>query len=407
MIASESQTGYGSKVDGSAAERRRILVVLRWPVGGIRTYILYNYPTLVSDGYRFTFVGPADQSFDSFREELRDWDGAEFIGAPLCGRSCRLRHVVRKHLRSGRFGLVHSHGVIAAAEVGLANLGLGVPHVFTSHDVFRTEHVATLKGRIKCVVLGEILRRASAVISVTEEAKENLLEYLPRLVGGPCRLYTIQHGIDLGRIEASVAPFGRGLRVRLEIGPGVFLIGFLGRFMEQKGFLPLLHALKLLADGDTVCPFHLLAVGSGDFEGRYRAEAERLGLADRITFHDAVPDVTPILREIDLLVMPSLWEAAGILAMEAMATGVPVLGSDCIGLREVLHGSPSVMVTAGDVNSMHHALRRAVASCWKDAAMDYALEAKLRFDGKRSSLELRKVFDAHGNFKAFEHGGSR
>ena len=47
-------------VAAAAAGTRRVLVVVRWPVGGIRTHVLYNYPGACGVGYRFTFVGPAD-----------------------------------------------------------------------------------------------------------------------------------------------------------------------------------------------------------------------------------------------------------------------------------------------------------------------------------------------------------
>ena len=69
--------------------------------------------------------------------------------------------------------------------------------------------------------------------------------------------------------------------------------------------------------------------------GKYDKRASKAGLR-------------PVLAELDLLVVPSLWEASSVVSMEAMAAGVPVLGTDCIGLREVLRGTPSRVVRAGD-----------------------------------------------------------
>ena len=109
-------------------------------------------------------------------------------------------------------------------------------------------------------------------------------------------------------------------------------MGFLGRFMEQKGFLPLLDALQRLR---TARPFHLAAVGSGDYEREYRAEVERRGLSGSVTFLPFTPNVSPVLRQLDLLVMPSLWEACPLLPMEAMALGVPIIGSDIPDFRDM------------------------------------------------------------------------
>ena len=53
-----------------------------------------------------------------------------------------------------------------------------------------------------------------------------------------------------------------------------------------------------------------------------------------------------------LLAVPSLWEALPLLPMEAMVAGVPVLGTDCIGLREVLRDTPSRVVRAGEVGAL-------------------------------------------------------
>src|SRR5713101_2396286 len=93
---------------------RRALVVLRWPVGGIRTYVLHNHPALRDRGGRFTFVGPGDATLRAFADGLRDWEGVEFVAAPVRGKRCRLAGTVREQLRTGRYDLVHSQGLTAA-----------------------------------------------------------------------------------------------------------------------------------------------------------------------------------------------------------------------------------------------------------------------------------------------------
>ncbi len=370
-----------------------MLTVLRWPVGGIRTYILYNYPALLAQGYRFTFVGPAESSFRALAEELRAWDGTEVVEAPLRGRKCRLGPTIRCQLSSGRFEIVHSHGMIAAAHAAWANRRLAVPHVITAHDVFRPTQVEGPLGRAKLWLLGQLLRRADVLVAVGEDARANIQKYLPMLAKGPCRLVSILNGIDTDRSLIPSPSEIRNLKWELGLGAEEFLIGFLGRFMEQKGFLPLLEALGELALGSTRVPFHLVAVGSGDYEREYRLEVERRGLSRKVSFLEFVPDVSPILGQLDLLVMPSLWEACSLLPMEAMVLGIPVLGTDCIGLREVLRGTPSVMVPAGDSRSLCQALRSAIAAPWTEAARAYAPEARRRFDVAEAAERLGQIFD--------------
>src|SRR5271168_4100989 len=98
----------------SATGRGRILVAMRWPLGGIRTHILYNAPTAQEHGYRFTFVGPDDESFDTFTATFADFSGVEFLRVPVRGKSCPIWRSVRRELRTGRYALLHSHGLTAA-----------------------------------------------------------------------------------------------------------------------------------------------------------------------------------------------------------------------------------------------------------------------------------------------------
>jgi glycosyltransferase involved in cell wall biosynthesis len=367
-------------------------VVVRWPVGGIRTHVLYNYPHAAARGYGFTFVGPADVTLDTFAASLGHLPGSEFVGVPVRGPRCRLWATVRGLLASRRFDLVHAHGLTAAVHVVVANLGLGLPHLATVHDALRPDQFPGLRGRVKRWTLGQLVRRVGTLVAVSADIRDNLLDYLPALGRGPCRLVTIPNGIDAGRYR-SLGPPPVDLRTRLGIGPEKFLIGFLGRFVVQKGFLPLLTALQQLLAQGPPRPFHLVAVGSLDYQREYRKQVERRGLAGRVTLLEFVPDVLPLLRQLDLVVVPSLWEASSLLSMEAMAAGIPVLGTDCIGLREVLRGTPARVVRAGDVDALCRGLRDALAAPWGAEARAFAPAACERFDNTRSARELVDLFD--------------
>jgi glycosyltransferase involved in cell wall biosynthesis len=99
-----------------------------------------------------------------------------------------------------------------------------------------------------------------------------------------------------------------------------------------------------------------------------------------------------VLRQLDLVVVPSLWEASSLVSMEAMAAGVPVLGSDCPGLREVLRGTPSRTVRAGDAGALARGLREALQAPWAAAARAFAPAARARFDNARSARRLTALY---------------
>jgi glycosyltransferase involved in cell wall biosynthesis len=380
--------GLGLKPRRVVGERR-VLVVVRWPVGGIRTHVLYNYPAAVAEGYRFTFVGPADNTFDSFAAGLDGLPGCEFIGAPVRGSRCRLAGTVRQQLRTGQFALMHAHGLTAAMQAAAANIGIGLPHVATVHDVLRLEQFRGVRGWFKRRAMERILRPLQFIVCVGQDVRANMLEFLPGLPGE--RLVVIPNGIDIDRF-AYYSTSSDDLRDRLGLEPGVALLGFLGRFMEQKGFVPLLAALeKLLRQGPSR-PFHLVAVGSGDFEREYRAEVKRRGLLDHVSMTGFLMDVRPILRQLDLLVVPSLWEASPLLPMEAMSAGVPVLGTDCLGLREVLRDTPARMVRTRDVDDLCRGLVDALTCPRTEEAREFAPAARARFDNRPSARLLLELF---------------
>lgn len=421
-------------------EPRRVLAVVRHPVGGIRTHLLYTYPFLAEQGYRFTFVLPAIEETRGFRSEVESWPGTEVIEAPVVGvrhPQCMFIPAVRRLLRQRRFDLIHSQGIRAATQVVVANFGIGVPHVATSQDMVRREDFYAaesrpwslvrapryllngLSGRLKLATVSMLLSRLDALVTVTNDARQNHLDFFPRLRKLQQRVVPIINGIrtdlfnDECRMTNGEGPVGRStscIRDRCGVDENVFLAGFLGRFMEQKGFLVLVDAMERLAASaprDLPRPVHLVAMESGDFVREYSAIVRsRPRVASCITFLPREPNVAPVLRQLDALVMPSLWEACGILAMEAMALGVPVIGSNCPGLREVLSFSetdrlagfqekdtPSRMVPPNDPDALARALREAVASPRKQEAIAYAAQARQRFDARHTAASLAGLFE--------------
>lgn len=378
-------------------ETRRVLAVARHPVGGIRTFFCYTYPLLVREGYRFTFVLPATEDSRTFAHEIKSWPDVEIVEAPTAGRHrqhCRFVATVRKLLRENRFSLIHSTGIIAATQVVRANVGFGVPHIATSQDMIRNDQFSGILGLPKRLAVGGLLSRVDRLVTVTQDARDNHLKHLPWLGWLKRPIAPILNGIDTDRFKPNDVPEEQLLRRHLQIDENVFLAGFLGRFMKQKGFLVLLDAIELLASQGLPRPFHLIAMESGDHSREYLAEAKRRPNASNcITFLPRVPNTAPILQQLDLIVMPSLWEACGILAMEAMAMGVPVLGSNCPGLREVLRDSPSTIVPPENAVELAKALGKTISNPWKDAAMKYIPKARERFDVRHTADKLLGLFN--------------
>ena len=144
------------------------------------------------------------------------------------------------------------------------------------------------------------------------------------------------------------------------VGPPV--IGFIGRLVEEKGVFVLLEALAGLGG-----EWRLHVVGSGPLESAVKQRADQLGLAHRITWERGIrsTQVPERLRTFSLLVQPSLtrqhWkEQFGRAVMEAMACGIPVVGSDSAEIPNVM-GDAGIVVREGDAAALRKAIARMLA----------------------------------------------
>jgi glycosyltransferase involved in cell wall biosynthesis len=153
---------------------------------------------------------------------------------------------------------------------------------------------------------------------------------------------------------------GMELRSSLDIAEDVFVIGFMGRLVKEKGLLTLVKALERMKQFSWVS----IIVGAGENEGEIRQEIDRLGLADRIKFVGYVPhsDGPKWLSLFDVLVLVSestaQWkEQFGRVLVEANACGTAVIGSECGEIPAVIgRTGGGVVVPEADAESLSKAL---------------------------------------------------
>ncbi|MBI4492335.1 MAG: glycosyltransferase family 4 protein [Chloroflexi bacterium] len=140
---------------------------------------------------------------------------------------------------------------------------------------------------------------------------------------------------------------------------GPFTLGFVGRLVEEKGILVLLEALAGLAG-----PWRALLIGSGPLRELALQRIASLGLGERVRLETSVPStqMADRLRGLHALALPSLtrphWkEQFGRALVEAMACGLPVVGSQCGEIPNVV-GEAGLLVPEGDVPALREALDR-------------------------------------------------
>jgi len=368
------------------ASKQRVLLVVRWPVGGIRTFLKYVLTGFPPDEYEFVFLGADTEAIEALREDL----GAivsEWLLFPADGnelKSCF--NLVKTTLKSQKFDLIHAHGFTSAVGCVVPARLKQVPVICTSHDVLLPTQFPGWKGVLKKIGLYAALSQCRIVQSVSVDADANLSAALPWLQKRKMRV--ILNGVDTKAFKSAVA---RDLKAEFSLPKEAVLIGFFGRFMGQKGFDILVGAIKQLKEDRVAPTLHVVCFGSGAFIREEQANVERLNLSGAFTFIPFTADVSGAMKGCDIIAMPSRWEACGLVAMEALAAGIPFVGSNCIGLREVLAGTPAIVVETGDSES----LARGIIKCLNKGTQPftgYVPEAVNRFDVGRTSKQIQALY---------------
>lgn len=161
------------------------------------------------------------------------------------------------------------------------------------------------------------------------------------------------------RIEPSA---GEIARAEAMWGPGrtprILTVGFMTSRKNPRLLLAAFLTLASQFDG------RLMFVGHGPHKRRMQLMAQGLGIGDRVIFAGYQPDVTPFYRTADLFVLPSLEEGFGLVLVEALAEGLPVVATDCpCGPAEVLdNGKYGRLVPVNNVDEMAAAIFEALGA---------------------------------------------
>jgi len=232
-------------------------------------------------------------------------------------------------LRRRHHTIIHAHWLIPQGLLAVLLKGLARPRprlLLTAHgaDIF------AFNGRASRWLKERALAKADAVSMVSEALRARALP----LTHHPERLHVAPMGVDL--TELFVPP------VRPTTKP---VLVFVGRMVEKKGFADLLAAMPRVLDR---CPeVELIAAGDGPLATELRAQAGRLSIERSVTFRGSLTnaDIAKVFRHSSLAVLPFRpaaggdQEGLGLVAVEAMGCGLPVIAGDVPAIHDVIrHG---------------------------------------------------------------------
>ncbi|MFF4880531.1 glycosyltransferase [Micromonospora sp. NPDC000668] len=292
--------------------------------------------------------------------------------------------------------VIHAHFWMSGLAALTAGRQTGVPVVQTYHAL------GTVKRRYQGVQDTSPARRVSyerelgrSVDRVVAQCRDEVGE-LVRMGVPRSRMTVVPSGVNL----TTFSPFGPAA----DREPGQARILTVGRLVERKGFQTVVRAMELVPNAECVVvggpPEGLLE--TDPYARRLRALAESCGVADRVRLVGAVPreEMGRWYRSADLLVAAPWYEPFGLTPLEAMACGVPVVGTAVGGIRDtVVDGTTGLLVPARDPRALAAAIQRLLNDRIRRFA--YATAARERVRSRYSwAVTAERLAEVYGEVAA-------
>ncbi|HEY8531603.1 MAG TPA: glycosyltransferase family 4 protein [Limnochorda sp.] len=253
------------------------------------------------------------------------------------------------------FDLIHAHDWLVAYAARTLKHGYRLPLVATLHatEHGRNQGLHTPLQRYIHDMEWTLTYEAWRVILCSEAMREEACR-LFNLPGD--KALVLPNGIEPDEV---MVPEGEDLAAfRLaHAAPDQPMILAMGRLVPEKGFHVLLDAFRLVLE--RTLKAKLVIAGEGPQRRALEEQAARLGIAQHVYFKGFVNDPVRnrLLRVADVAVFPSLYEPFGIVALEAMMAGLPVVAARSGGLAEVVeHGETGLLVPPDDAGALADAL---------------------------------------------------
>ena len=308
---------------------------------------------------------------------VRHLDAGPYEGLTKSELPATLCAFAREMLRAeaqrppGWYDVIHSHYWLSGQVGTLARDRWRVPLVHAMHTMAKVKNEALADGDTpepQGRVIGEqqVVRAADMLIANTDSEAKQLIDLYD---ADPGRVETVHPGVDLVRFRPRS---GESARARLGLAPDAVVLLFVGRIQPLKGPDVLLRAAARLLERRPDLRSRLVVPIVGGASGtslehprRLRELAVSLGISDLVHFEPPVDrrQLVDWYAAATLVCVPSYNESFGLVAVEAQATGTPVVASAVGGLTTaVRHGRTGILIEGHDPAAYAAAFERLVES---------------------------------------------
>lgn len=367
---------------------RILRVIARLNMGGPAIHVANLAAGLETRGYHTTLVAGSLARGEDSMDFLADRLGVAVVSVPELQREVSMLHDARsvRHMtaliRRERPHILHTHtakaGAIARAAALLAGRARPPIVVHTFHGHVLKGYFGPARTAFFRQVERNLARSSDVLVAVSPEVRDELVE---QRIAPLSKFSVIRLGIPLeDRLEDPTADLD--LRRLYGIPPSAFVIGWVGRMTGVKdtgSVLEIVRATRERGVDAVVC-----MVGDGPDRERLEQLAHDLGIARSSYFVGYQSDVAGYYRLFDAFVLPSVNEGTPVSAIEALASGTPVVANRVGGVPDVVtDGVDGFLVEPGDVEG--------AADRLAELASNPELRARLGESGRREMFERYSV----------------
>ena len=305
-------------------------------------------------------------------------------------------------------GYVHPRLVGRLARF-LRRENIQIIHCQHSRDIATLVPAMQLSGRPVPIVLSKRMgssvskkdlfhrytyRHVRRVLAISNVIHRNVLATTPVT---PDRVITFSDAVDLQRFTLSPGQ-RRFTRNAFGVHEHTVLIGFVGRMSPGKGHEELLQAARLLRDRGSTARFLVVgdaSHGEEEYARTIRTLAHTLGMQDGVTFAGYRADIPAVMASFDILAFPSHAESFGVVLIEAMAMGLPVVSTNSDGVVDiVVDGLTGIMVPPRDAGALADGLERLIGDPELRERMGRAGRARAEehFDREKQIIRLEQLY---------------
>ncbi|AVE06791.1 glycosyltransferase [Pseudomonas palleroniana] len=248
---------------------------------------------------------------------------------------------MRKIAASRNFSFCIAH---RAKPIYIALLGTGL-------QVIGVHHASGDYQRRGRRLFASIFQKRLSLLAVSDAVRDDIRRCLPKWPAA--RIQTLYNRIDVEALQGQQVSKDEA-RDALGLSPDEWVVGNVGRLHPDKDQATLLKGFAL-ALAQLPAESKLAILGSGRLEQDLKSQARELGIADRVLFLGQVPNARLYFRAFDAFALSSDHEPFGMVLLEAMAAGVPLLATACGGAREVVEGV-GILFPFGDAEHLAQGL---------------------------------------------------